>query len=83
MEIVRNKYSLDRSIKLIKEKGDREGFNYSDTRIILALELVRLEISILSRITNESLGAIKEIKAMTAYENYKSTHPHLYEYFSM
>ena len=79
MEIVRNKYLLDRAIKSIKEKGDSEGFNYADTKIILTLEIVRMEISNLNRLTDESLKALNEISAMTSFENYKSSHPHLYD----
>ena len=72
-------FSLDRTIKLINEKGDYEGFNYSDTRIILTLTIVRLEISNLNRLTDESLKALNEIRSMTSYENYKSSHPLIYD----
>ena len=79
METSRAKYLLDRAIKSIKGKGDREGFNYSDTKIILTLEIVRMEISNINRLTDESLKALNEIRSMTSYENYKSSHPLIYD----
>ena len=72
-------FFLDYAIKLIKEKGDSEGFSYADTRIILTFEIVRMEISNLNRLTDESLRALNQISGMTSYEIYKSTHPHIYE----
>jgi len=45
--------SIDDLILLIKKKGDKEGFDFEDSKIILCLEVIRLELS--------SLGSRKKI----------------------
>lgn len=79
MESSRSKYLLDRVLKSIREKGDREGFTYTDTRLILTFNIIRLEISSFKKLTDQSLKALNQIGGMTSYEHYKSTHPHLYD----
>ncbi len=71
---------LDKLIAKIKQKGDSVGFKYGDYKIILALEIVRLEISATGKFSDLSLRAIKEISSMTSYETYKYDHPELYDY---
>ncbi|WP_415327956.1 hypothetical protein [Chryseobacterium sp. MMS23-Vi53] len=69
---------IDEIIKKIKEKGSKTELRYGDARVILSLEILRLEISISQKISINSIKAFNEISAITSYENYKDIYPEIY-----
>lgn len=70
---------IDRLIGRIKLKGDTYGFNHSDTKIILTLEISRLELSHFERISDLTASALSEISAMTIHQHYRNDYPELHD----
>lgn len=69
---------IDEIIIKIKEQGNKTGLRYGDARVILALEILRLEIAISQRISVNSIKALNEISAITSSENYQGIYPEIY-----
>lgn len=70
--------SIDKLISLIKEKGDKENFNFEDIKVILSLEIIRLELSEFGELTDKSFGAFSTISAWSQHY-YKGVHNDIYE----
>ncbi|MGH1438345.1 MAG: hypothetical protein ACRBG0_28200 [Lewinella sp.] len=65
-------------ILLIKKKGDKEGFDFEDSKIILCLEVIRLELSSLDELSDDSLGAFGCISGWS-YHYYQNIYTDIHE----
>lgn len=71
-------HKIDRLIEAIKEKGDSSNFNYGDVKVIMTLEVLRLELSTQELMTDDTLKAIREINSMTTREYYFHDFPEIF-----
>lgn len=71
---------IETTIQKIKEKGDQHGFDYTDTKVILCLEIARLEISNLGKISVLTAKALTEITSMDARQSYRNIYPVIFDF---
>jgi hypothetical protein len=74
---------IDEVIEAVKEKGDEDGFNYCDARVILSFEIARLEICTQGALSDLSIRALTEIKSMDARQNYLNIYPDVFDKISL
>ncbi len=69
---------IDQVIQQIHTKIDTDGIGYNDAKIIMALQLIRLEIARNEKVSDYSIRALKEISAMSSFESYRLDYPAIY-----
>lgn len=70
---------IDEIILAIKVKGDKEGFTYTDAKVILCLEIMRLEFSMIGEPSTLTARAIIEIGSMDARQSYRGIFPNIFK----
>lgn len=70
--------SIDRLIIQIKVKGDKEEFTFEDSKLILCLEIVRLELSQNKELSDNSFGAISVLSSWS-YHYYKDNYVEIHQ----
>lgn len=60
---------IDQLISIFKTKGDSSEFSFEDSKAILCLEIVRLEINEFGKVTDRSWGAFGSIAGWSYHYN--------------
>ena len=74
MNILKNQETIkriDEVLNLVRTAAINNNFDFYDLQIILCLEIVKLEVLTLSKLTDKSLSALWEIWSMSAHIRYK------------
>lgn len=71
-------HDIDSIITNIKNIGDAHKFRSFDVKMILILEVLRLELSTMGEFTNFTLKAINQVISFTGRECYLYDYPEIY-----
>jgi hypothetical protein len=71
---------IDRLIDLLKQKGDVQGYSFEDSKAILCLEILRLELVDFAEVKDTHFGAVGSIIGWS-HHYYQIDHSDIFEEF--